>query len=150
MWMNRLGFMDSGSRRELLIGTEDAVAARALRRAVQMAGPAAGLEDRLEPEAGDRLEHLQEVVLAPDLCAHDVAGLDRVALIVDLDDRPAIADEPVLVAVVEVPVERLAGLDAERPGRGHVRPRRPLLALDARPDVPSAPGVEHRVSHASR
>ena len=89
-------------------------------------------------------------MLSPDLGAHDVAGLDRVPLVVDLDDRPTLEDEPVLVAVMVVPVEGLAGDDPERAGRGHVRPGRPLLALDALPDVAAAGRVEHPLSPASR
>src|SRR5690349_18035731 len=151
--MNRFAVTASswrGLRGELLVRPQDAMARRALRGAVQVPGAATGLQDRLEPEPADRLEDLEEVVLTPDLGAHDVAGFDGIPLVVDLDHRPAFEDEPVLIAVVVVPVERLAGLDLEGSGRGDVRPGRPLLALDALPDVLPARRVEHRVSRASR
>src|SRR3954465_7867952 len=114
---------------------------------MEVAGAAARLQHCLEPEASDGLEHLEEVMLAADLGAHDVAGLHRVPLIIDLDHRAALADEPVLVTVVVVAVEGLAGVDPERPGRGDVRPGGPVLALAALPDVASAGGVERDGGH---
>src|ERR1043165_6350899 len=93
-WMKRCTVTASASRGEPLVRTEHAMARGALGGAMQVALAALAelavqLEDRLEPEPGDLLEHLEEVVLAPDLGTHDVAGLDRVALVVDLDHRAA-------------------------------------------------------------
>src|SRR4029079_9739734 len=117
---------------------------------MQVPRPAARDQPGFEPEASDRLEDLQGVVLSPDLGAHDVAGLDRVPLVVDLDDRPTLEDEPVLVAVMVVPVEGLAGHDLDRAVRDDVGPGGSHLAREALPDVAAAGRVEHPLSPASR
>ena len=100
--------------------------------AVQVAGAATAVQLVLDPEpAGRPLEYLDDVVGVPGLGEDDVAGPYLVLLTLGADEHPPLADQPVLVGIVEVLlyyVRVLAGVETE--------------AAPAAPAAPEAPAAD--------
>lgn len=107
------------------IGCGDDVAFTRCEIAMEPAGASAAEQTVFEPEHLDVLVHLEYIVLVARLCADDVSSLHVVGHVFRDDLCFAGKDQPVLVAVVEMPIEPSFARDLGETAARGVAPLRP-------------------------